>query len=76
MTEWIPVNMHPVFDSSDGNGGERPVFRFKCKVPKGFTYRYWFVCRGRVVLDYEKEVSMRDDNVPTNVIDVEGEADI
>lgn len=45
-------------------------------MPKGFTYRYWFVCRGRVVLDYEKEVSMRDDNVPTNVIDVKGEADI
>lgn len=71
MTEWIPVNMHPVFGSNGEN--ERPVFRFRCKVPKGFKYRYWFVCRGKKVLDYETEVSMRDDNVPTNVIEVKGD---
>lgn len=44
MTEWIPVNMHPM----DGMPG---YFSFFCKVAKGFKYRFKFIYKDEVVLD-------------------------
>ena len=63
MTEWLPVNMHPIPTDSD-----RPTFRFKCAVKKGLKYRYWFQCNGAKTLDETKEVSKRGDNELSHVI--------
>lgn len=65
MTEWIPVNMHPLKTIQ-----EKPAFRYQIKVAKGFRYRFWFVCNGNVTLDNSREISMRGDNTPTNFIEV------
>ena len=66
MTEWLPVNMHPIITNSS-----QSTFRFKCAVKKGFKYRYWFLCNGIKTLDQIKEVSKRGDNELSNVIWVE-----
>lgn len=64
MTEWLPLNMHPTKPS---------VFEFRCKVAKGYKYRFWFLYQGKTTLDYTREVSMNNEDQPTNVIYVSDE---
>lgn len=45
MTDWVPYNMHP-------HATAPGVFEFRCKVAKGFKYRFWFVYQGKTTLDY------------------------
>ena len=59
MTEWIPVNMHPL----EGMPG---LFEFHCKLAKGFKYRFQFLYRGNIVLDENFDVSIDNEGNPTN----------
>lgn len=69
MTEWVPVNMHPM----DGMEG---MFTFSCEVAKGFKFRFWFVYRDEVCLSNDFEISQNKEGLLTNSLNAGENMDI